>query len=229
MKKSNIFIILSTALLCGGCGIIGVLGTPGRGERKITAEYNLAERPENKILVIVNQQGWLNAEANLRYYLTKATNKYLAEKVKIPTENLVTYSELSEFRSGRVDFSFLSPAEVGKALNTDIVLLIMIEEFKLQPIAQTDYYKGDLNAQAVLFDTATTEKLWPETANGKSIKVGFDVEQNGREIAVNRLLAACAHCTVRYFYDCPKNKFKIADDRSGVSWENWKDSTGELE
>jgi hypothetical protein len=38
------------------------------------------------------------------------------------------------------------------------------------------------------------------------------------EIAVERLTAASAHCLVRYLYDCPKNEFKIADERGTIGW-----------
>ena len=71
-----------------------------------------------------------------------------------------------------------------------------------------------------VYDVTKEEKLWPESEESKSIKVGFEVEQRGKEIAIKRLAAAVAHCAVRHFYDCPKNKFKIPEDRSRINWEN---------
>ncbi len=218
MKKLSCFSVLAMFFL-NGCGIVGLLGTPTRHEKKIAAEYDLTKQKGQKILVLVEQPGWLNAQVNLRYYLTKAIRENLMTKVEVPSEYIISYNELSEFRSNKGDFSLLSPVGVGRALGADIVLLVTIQGYQLSEVAETGYYSGFLGVQTVLFETATEEKLWPELAESKSIRVGFEVEQKGREAAVGRLVAACAHCTTRYFYNCPKGKFKIFDDRSNLGWE----------
>ena len=225
MKKLTVLFTLATASLVGGCksaGIISVFATPSRHEIKIPAEYDLTKHKhkDKKILLLARQPGWLNANVNLRYYLTKSINKEFTEKVKIAADNLVSYKQLSEFRSNKSDFSLLSPARVGKALGADMVLLVTVKSYQLNRMAETNYYDGFLNIQAVLIDVETEEKLWPESANSKSIKVGFEVESNGREVALDRLADACAHCTVRYLYNCTKDKFKIGDDRSGINLED---------
>ena len=76
-------------------------------------------------------------------------------------------------------------------------------------------------AQAVLVDTATGRKVWPRVEDSKIIMVGYEVEKGDRAHALTKLAAAAAHCTTRYFYDCPKDKFKIAEDMSHISRENW--------
>jgi hypothetical protein len=221
MKKLSVFLTLVAVLFQAGCGVVSVLGTPGRHERKITAEYDLAERKGQKILVLVDQPVWLGAQVNLRFHITEAISKNLIEKVKIRPEYIVDYKELSEFRSNKSGFSLLWPIEVGKALGADMVLLVMVENYQLQELAEAGYYRAILNAQAVLLDVATGEKLWPKSAESKSVQVGFEVEQSGKEVAAKRLIAACAHCIVRYFYNCPKNKFKIFDDKSDIAWKSW--------
>jgi len=218
------FTFLATVLFHSGCSLtrtVSTLSTPRSHEKKIPAEYNLTRHRDRKILILVNQPPYLNAQANLRFYLTEEINKNLIKKVKIPPEYLVGYDELSEFRSNQSNFSLLSPAEVGKALDANMVLLVMLEDYQLHELGGTDYYKGFMSAQMVLFDTASGEKLWPEAAESKSIKVGFEVEPRGRKVAVKRLAAACAYCTTRYLYDCPRDKFKIFDDRSNVDWQDW--------
>ena len=219
-----IFTFLTAVLFDSGCSFtrtVSTLSTPTRHERKIPAEYDLTEHRDQKILVLVNQPAYLNAQTNLRYYLTEEVNKNLIKKLKIPPEYLVTYDGVSAFRSNQSNFSLLSPIEVGKALDANMVLLVMVKDYQLNEMPEANCYQGFLNIQTVLFETAAGRKLWPESERSKSIKVGFDVEHRGREIAVKRLVAACAHCTVRYFYDCPGDKFKTADDKSGVGWEDW--------
>lgn len=224
MKKITSLFTLFTAFFLGGCqygGLVSVMGTPGHHEKEITAEYDLAEHKDQKTLVLVNQPGWINTDVNLRYYLTKAISKNLMEKVKIPPENLVSYGELSEFRSNKSDFSLLSPVEVGEALDANIVMLAVIEDYQLHEVAEAGCYEGFLAAQVVLLDTATAEQLWPEPPKSKGIKVGFEIDNRGRIVAAQRLVAACAYCTTRYLYNCRKSRFSIAEDRSGIGWKDW--------
>jgi hypothetical protein len=225
--KRYAFCLVALAFLAGaffskGCRFIGLLGTPTRSERKIAAEYELTKHKGQKMLVLVNQPAWLNAQANLRYYLTKEMNESLTRRVKIRRKHLITYDELWEFRSGQRDLLSLSPIEVGAALKADVVLSVTIENYELNEMPEKGYYKGFLGARVVLNDVDTGNRLWPENTMSKSIKVGFEVGSGGREAAVKRLARACAYCTTRYFYNCPEDKFKIGDDRSDISWESWK-------
>lgn len=216
------FVFLTAALFCEGCGVVGLVGTPTRHERKIKAEYDLTKHREQKILVLVYQPVWLNAQVNFRYHLTAKINDSLTQKLDIPAKYLIRYEEVSAFRAGRADFASLSPIEVGAALNAETVLFVMVDDCELNRMGEADYYKGFLSVRSSLHDVASGKRLWPTSAKGKSVKVGFEVEPRGLEAAVNRLARALAHCTVRYFYDCPEDKFKIGDERSGIGWESWK-------
>jgi hypothetical protein len=220
VKKLTVFFVLAAVFFYNGCGIVGLLGTPSQYEKKIPAEYDLAKQKGRKVLVLVEQPGWLSAQANLRYYLTEAIRENLIAKAKakIPPKYILSYNELSEFRSNKGDFSSLSPAAVGKALGADIVLLVMIEDYQLSEVAETDYFSGALSAQTALFETANGGKVWPEYAESKSIKVSFEAE-HGQETADKRLASACAHCITRYFYNCTKDKFKVFDEGGNTGWE----------
>ncbi len=224
MKRLIVFITFIATLSHGGCklgGLVGIVGTPTQREKKIPAEFDLGAHKGQKILILVNQPGWLGADVSLRRGLTEAIGEVILEKVKIKPAHLIGYDELSDFRSNNENFSLLSAAEVGAALAADMVLLVVPEAYQLTEMGGAGYYKGFLGVQTVLLDAATGERLWPGLAERKSIRVGFEIEHRGREVAIKRLLAGCAYCTVRYFYDCPVLKFKISDDRSDISWESW--------
>jgi len=186
----------------------------------IEAEYDLGQDSEQVILVLVEQPGWLGAKVNLRYYITEAVNSELIEKVEYLDKNLISYESLSGYRSDNSNFSRLSKAEIGRALGADMVLLIMLEDYKYQEMANTGYYKSYLAAESVLVDTVDGSKIWPDAEETKSIKVGFEIGSKS-EAAAKRLSAALTHCVVRYLYDCPKNKFKISADKSDISWQIW--------
>ena len=224
MKKLIVFITFIAVLSHGGCklgGLVGIVGTPTQREKKIPAEFDLGARKGQKILILVNQPGWLDADVDLRRGLTEAISEIILEKVKIKPAYLIGYGELSEFRSNKANFSLLSAAEVGAALDADMVLLVVPEGYQLTEMGGAGYYKGFLGVQTVLLDAASGEKLWPGLAERRTIRVGFEIEDRGREIAIKRLMAGCAHCIVRYFYNCPMLGFKISDDRSDISWESW--------
>jgi hypothetical protein len=209
---------VGAALCCNGCGLVSIFGTPTRHERKVPAEYDLAQHKAEKILVLVNQPGWLKAQSNVRQGLTSRLNEDLEVKVGVGPERLVTYDELWKWRSARGDFSQLSPVETGAALGAELVLFITIEAFELERTADTRYYKGLLGVRGALYNTVTKENLWPRTTNGKRVVVGFDVESRGPEVAVRRLVGGAARCTMRYLFDCPEDEFAISDDRSTINW-----------
>ncbi|MHC4068270.1 MAG: hypothetical protein ACYS18_04855 [Planctomycetota bacterium] len=220
MNKAGVLIVLFLAF-CSGCQAIGVLATPTRHEQEIPAEYDLTVQTDKRVLVLVNQPAYLNAQENLRYYITNAVRENLVAKTRIDRENIVSYERLSEFRSSEPDFSLLSPAVIGRALEADMVLLIAVESYELSEMVESGYHKGALATRSVLLDTPAEKKLWPQAEKSKSVRVGFEFEGDGQKAAVTRLATAAGHCIVRYFYDCPKKKFRIADDKTHISWEDW--------
>jgi len=220
MNKAGVLIVLFLAF-CSGCQAIGVLATPTRHEREVPAEYDLSGQRDKSVLVLVNQPAYLNAQENLRYYITNAVRENLVTKTRIDRENIVSYERLSEFRSSEPDFSLLSPVAIGRALEADMVLLIVVESYELSEMAESGYHKGALATRSVLLETSTGKKLWPQAESSKSVRVGFEFEGGGQKVAVTRLAVAAGHCIVRYFYDCPKKKFGIADDKTHISWDDW--------
>lgn len=220
IERLTVLCVFVGIFFCGGCGFIGLVGSEGPYEKKIPAEYDLTKQGNRKILVLVEQPNWLSAQANFCYYLTEAVRASLAAsgKTKISPNYILSYKELSDFRSNRSDFSSLSSTEVGKALGADIVLLVMIEEYQVGEVAGSGYYSGVLKVQASLIETANGRKIWPEYADSKSVKVSFEAE-NGQETAERRLANACAHCITRYFYNCTKEKFKVFDEGGNTEWE----------
>ena len=222
-RKCFVWLVIAVAavtvtLPCSGCGIVSLLGTPTRHETKIAAEYDLTGHREERLLVLVDQPQWFEAEANLRYELTKSLNHRLTEKIGIEAEHLVPYDKLSGFRSAQPNFSLLSPVQIGAALKADLVLYVLIEGYELRNMDHTNLYTGSLNVRSALYDSAAGERLWPKATMGKSIPVGFDFESGDREAGVARLAAASSHCTVRHLYDCPEDEFSILEDRSSVNW-----------
>jgi len=232
MKKHNyrnsivglitFLIVFFFATGCKYAPLVSLLGTESYYEEKIPAEFDLSKQIDKKILVLVDQPAWLGSEVNLRYYLTKALRQNIMIKTKLTPENLISYDKLVEFRSSEPNFSSMSPVEIGKAMDANMVLLVLIENYNLNEMAQSGYLMGDLDSRAILYDTQTGERLWPKEEASKSIRVGFECETGGFDKAISRLAIDSAFCTTRYFYDCPKARFRIADDKTRIDWEGWQ-------
>jgi hypothetical protein len=235
--KSNyrLFCYILTAslavILFEGCALIGVLGTPTPSEKMIPAEFKfVADKsregrltPDKKLLVLVNQPSWLNAPPLLRQILTEQIQERLIINAGLKPSNMVSYESLSEFRSKEAAFSSMTAAQIGKALNADLVLIVDLTAYRLVNVEDSDYFGGSLSGCTFLIDVASSDRLWPADVENKKINVAFDVESHGQEAAFVRLAAAFAHCTTRFFHDCPSDRFKIAEDKSDSAWSQWGD------
>jgi len=226
MRKQMIkfFLVVQLPVLCGGCGLAKMIATmtsPTSSEVKIKAEYNIVKQTAGKIIVLVDQSVLPNTEVNFRPYLTEAVNSQLFTRAKVKKEFLVPYRQLSTFRSSTPDFAQLAPVQIGAVFGADKVLLIMVEDYKLYNLAETGYYAGSLDTRSFLFDVETASVVWPKLDEGKPLSVEFD-SQYGAAGAAEKLLAKItAHCIVRYFYDCPKDKFKTRGEITDPDVKRW--------
>jgi hypothetical protein len=211
---------LPLALFYAGCNpaIIGVIGTPTPSEAKSSAQYNLTKDKNQKILVLVDQPASFSAYANLRFYLTDTIIKMLQVKAEIKPSLFIDYKKLADLRADTPDFYMLSPVQVGGKLGADLVLMVTIVDCRITNIGEAGY-NGSLDANAALYKVATGEKLWPTMEQSQLVQVGCESERRGQDAACVRLAAAAAHCVTRYLYDCPKNGFKISDERTVSAWE----------
>jgi hypothetical protein len=154
--------------------------------------------------------------------LTEAVNEALESRLRILSGLIIEYGQLAEVRSRRDDFSLLSPAQVGWETGADMVLFISLQGYELEGIEESSYYRGQMSAQASLWEVSTEKKLWPDSEKSRSIIVGFDAQRGPRDRAVRKLCLALAHCVTRYFYDCPSAGFRISEDMSVEGLKDWE-------
>jgi len=221
-QRLIIIIIALNCMACSGCrlaGIVSLAGTPGYHEQTVTAEYDLQGHTEDKLAILVEQPAWLDSQINLPYYITRAMRATILAKIKDAPSDIVEYEQLVDYRSRTPDFSLLSPKEIGTGLDADLLLLVMIEDYRLKNLDQ-QVFSGSLDLRCSLFHTRTGAKLWPRQGGAKSVRVGFDAE-GPRQKAVTRLAMYGAFGTVRYLYDCPKKNFKFSDDRNREVYQQW--------
>ncbi len=195
---------LPVLLLQAGChpGWIAVFGEPTSSEKKVPAEYNLAAQKDANILILVEQPSYLKTHPNMRLFITDAISKTLQLQTKIPAAHIIDYDTLADYRSESADFSMQLPEQIGSALNADFVLHVVVSNYQ----------------QASLIRTATGEKVWPVMEPSRLVQVGCESQRGGPDAVAVRLASAAARCITRYLFNCPKNQFKIPDERTGISW-----------
>ena len=213
MRKLFMILGLAVAVSCGGCNVFGWLVSETAHEEKVKAQFKLADYGKEGVLVFVDSLKKINVGYGLEEKLEGAVENYLVKKVRLKKENILGGDELSKLRSSRPDFDRMSPVMVGEALGVGKVLYVRIENYNLYNIDGRDYYEGFLLTRSVLFDVGTGAVVWPDTRAGKVIRVKVDLETAGREIALARLATATAHCITRFFYNCPKDRFRISEEQ----------------
>ena len=189
-------------------------------EKKVTAEYKIADRDEN-ILVFVDRSAGAKNNPALSSETSLAIGSWLVNKAGVDMDLLIPHGTVDVLRLQRDDFARLSPVEIGKLLDAGLVLYVLIEDYNLYAEAEGRYYNGSMVTRSILFDVAADEAVWPKSTTGEVVKVKVDLETKGAQALNARMINVTSHCIVRKFYDCKFTKFRTADEMSELDPEKW--------
>jgi hypothetical protein len=225
MKNLAMLVLLSAICIsCIGCDAAGVLLTPNIHEQKIPAEYKLAPQAKKGLLVFVDGAAGVARSRDVIPDLTGVVKELLVQRAKVNKKHITSNEKLESLRARRENLSVMSPVQIGKESDSGLVLYILIEDYDLHQIdKKRGYYGGLLATRSLVFDVGSGNILWPANGEGKRTIAKFALETKGKEIAKDRLALTVAHCVTRYFYDCPKPKFKASDEfvmyKEITTWE----------
>jgi hypothetical protein len=150
LNKKNIILALTIILMGAfwvGCksaaGIFGNLTSERESEKITPAEFELAET-EGKILVLVNQPGWIKTPVDLRTGITKYVNEALKDKEKadIPEERLIKYQDVLNARMELSEEQRNEPNLIAAKLNAKYIINVQILDFDLSTFAEKDFFNG---------------------------------------------------------------------------------------
>ncbi len=227
MKKIKyliLIILLIAFIFSAGCPL-DILAIPlhkRKSEENVPAEYDLTKlrKTDEKILVLVEQPGWLNIKFNARRELAKSINKELQLKLEVDEEQVYDYEKVSGLIENH-QRPYLNPGKVGKDAGAEYVLFVTIDSCRLDRTADISNINAGMSYRAKLIEVSKNEKVWPISAKYKTVKIAFEFESGGLQVAISRLTASAAKGVVRYFYDCPYYKFKFSDEKTVDEWDNW--------
>lgn len=203
-------VTLAIIVVLSGCNIVGILGTPGAFERKVPPEYDLIGQQDRKVMVWLEFPHSSGVDHDVREKMTNAFKLQLNEYAKILPENIIWHDPETE------DGYSESPIRIAQEKGAGYLLLVQVDDYELFPLNVRDYYSGRMMSHAALIDTDLGETVWPQDKAAKVVEVDVDLETEGREPALKRLISGTAHCTLRYLYPCQKLGFKIADERLSI-------------
>ena len=209
-RKALYTAVILALIVNAGCDVFGFLVSPGAFEKKIVPEYNLSAQPDRKILLWVECPHSSEADYDVKDKLTAAYLLYLTKKVGIPSENVL----LHQPEAGNTLVQ--DPIQVARDLNAGYLLLVQVYDYEMMPLSVKNYYTGEMITRSVLMDADLGISVWPRNPSGKTIHIGVDMETKGRDAALDRLISATVHCTLRYLYPCEKLKFKTMDERISI-------------
>jgi len=224
VKKILTFIILTGIIVSGtSCGLIGIIASPTRHEQKIPAEFRFDRSKDVRVAVFAKQPVQANIGANLSYYVTKAVNIRFAKKTKLQPEQIMDYEDIAELAGKKPHLRWMEDEKLIDLFGVDFLMIIDIERFNLDAMTEEGYYKGKLDGNCYLLSRQSGGRVWPGSEKSRRVTVGFELGPKGRTAALKRLADSYAHCLVRYFYNCPKDRFNTGDDMNRTGWKQWPD------
>ncbi len=213
--------ILAGMLLGGGCSVVGVMAEGTHHEKTIPPGYNLRKNRPERLLVFVDSSRYSSTPTTYKKLLSKAITANLTKKAKIKQKSIVTVEELPDFDEDNPVSARMSPVEIGKIAGAEIVLYTLIEEFDVYSAGHPDFFAGTLSTRSILFSVAEEEILWPESETGQRSKVNVNLETDGRDVTVSRLVKAMGHCIVRDYYPCRKDEYRITEEAAKFDEVVW--------
>jgi hypothetical protein len=213
-KKLTLWVVfLVQVLLCQGCNVLGLLANPGPFEQKIPAECELKPIAAQKIFVWVEALPGSGANSEIAGRLNQSILVRLVKNAGVSKKYILTQDTLvtSAYNPSQ------GPGQIGQQAGAGAVFYVRIEEFELINLHGDKIYSGQMKARAFLVNSQNGEVLCPKEAEGIIADVATELTTKGRDDIILVLSDAAAHCIVRRFYPCPKNEYKVDEERSTMN------------
>lgn len=216
MKKS-LFILIFT-VLCSGCGLVSVLGTETYGNKKVPAQLDFSDIAKaGPLLVLVEPSYGSRIPPDLPAKLRTVIVSEIVRKTPVKAKNIISPEEVEPLLARMRGFSGNRPLELAKAVSAATVLYILIEDYRITAVPQSQYYRGSMSVRGVVFDVASSKPLWPMAPATGTARSKVEFETEGAAETRNRVMAAVGHCIVRNFYNCKRSQYKINDEEANLT------------
>ena len=212
--RAGVFLALSMASVGCGPGAAGWFASLLPPEQ-IDAKYKL---PKHKtVAVLVDDPNHLVNFSPVKFELAKQLNKQLTDN-KV-TKDVIPPEDIMKLRAVTTDFKKLSNAEIGKKLGADIVINVLIKDFRLKDAEYSQIWHGQLQATVKVVDVKKG-RLWPnDSIGGFETKVVETPRMEGTpspqfEVKMAKAMATdMADVIAKYFYKHPGRAHDALPDK----------------
>jgi hypothetical protein len=212
MRKVLFCFLVFVLLFCSGCGdIIGWIITPGPYDRKIPAEFKIKDRADEKVMVFVDQvSGSGDIGVQKRAELRDAIGALLVTRAGVKRKYLVIKSEQDMIGNGGGGYLNYSPIKIAADAGAGLLLYTRVLGHKLFPSGPKGFYIGSLDTGSVIYDTKLEKVVWPLDGKPKVVRMEVDIENEGKEETIEKLMTSTAHGIVRNLYNIRYQNFKTS-------------------
>lgn len=211
---------LAMMTLSCGCSLIGWLIAPTANEDVVPAQVRLAKLQERGIVVVVDAAHGSNVTPTMCRQVVNTINGHLVKRARVNTRYLVAADDSSPERAKIEALTNEGPAQIAQAVGAGLAVYVRIEDFRIEGMAD-EYMKGRLFSRAALVGAEADRVLWPASGEPLAVRAQVELETQGRDRTITRLAEATAHCIVRHFYDCPRARYRTADEMDGTEAFGW--------
>jgi hypothetical protein len=200
MRRSIATLLLLPSLLVagGGCQILGY-ASKAAGPAPVEAQYVLHKAPTLVIVKDVPDPTGLSIESE---EVAAGIEANIAAQALAP---LIPAAKLSDYRTTHLDSAGKSPAELGKAMGADQVILVQLTNNSVFSEGTQDVLKGKMGATVRVIDPATGHTVFPNDGTpGASVSYETPLlrrtDQNTPASVQRNLDAGLADQVVKLFY-----------------------------
>lgn len=185
-------ILCCTPLIVAGCNVLTPVAYAIHGPEKVFPLYE--PDPDKTTVIFVDDPSSQLAQRRLRYQIADdASRRLMAKKIIVdmldsrPVLNAATKERYGERTS---------ITELGRGVGADVVIYAAVTEFSLA--AQDGTYVPVANMRVKVIDTASGQRIWPESEAGYLLDVrikqraGLTADSDNGELAIQAELAGRA-------------------------------------
>lgn len=202
MRRLAAAIVLTGAVLIGGCAPFGFLVASFLPPPKIPAQYELPERAT--VLVFPDDPSHRLEYPPVRAMVAERVARALREQELVA--DVVPYNRLLSLQSRTTEFNRIPIHEVGRQLGADTVIYVEIDSFQTRENPSIPLWNGQFRARVRVVNVADGEVLWPrDGSTGAPVAVSTPVEENtnpGYQAQLaERLSQRMADVVAKLFYE----------------------------
>jgi hypothetical protein len=200
-----VLILMMAAMLMGGCNIVGPVLFFAHGPEKTRKAHGLD--PERTTVVFIDDRQNRIPRRALRITIAEEAERTLlsSKAVKDMVSGQSALNAAGNDRSGQP----APVAEIGRAVEAQVVIYATVDEFTLTPDGQT--YAPTARLRVRVIDVESDTRVWPEDPAGHPLFVRPQVTSRelpssiaGRYQAEDELARLAGLSVARLFYDHEK-------------------------